>query len=86
MLYTKSSLVGFYCPHVAAYVFKRQHNNPHPKIGDHSGMVTHVNDVASPMRGSICLASPDMGRFWGGAYISEYLWNTPPHNLPPEYE
>ena len=25
------------------------------------------NAVASLMRGSICLVSPDLGRFWGGA-------------------
>ena len=25
------------------------------------------NAVASPVMGSICLASPDLGRFWGGA-------------------
>ena len=31
------------------------------------------NAAASPMRGSICLASPDLGQFSGGAYILEHL-------------
>ena len=34
---------------------------------------TCPNAAASPLRGSICLAPPDLGRFWGGAYILEHL-------------
>ena len=78
MSYTESSLVGCYCPRVAAYAFKRQQNNPQPPNRDHSVMVARVNATASPVRGSIYLASPDMGRFWGGAYIYRSICGTLP--------
>ena len=56
---------------------------PHlPLIGDRSGMLAHANATASPVRGSICLASPDLGG-GGGIYISEHLWNPPLHEPPP---
>ena len=36
------------------------------------------NDAAFPVRGSICLASPDLGRFGGGAYIYRRICGTLP--------
>ena len=69
---------GVYCPCVAAYTLNRQHPKPHPTIGDHSGMKVRANAAASPVRGSICLASPEMGRFWGGSYIYWRIFGTLP--------
>ena len=60
-------MLGCNCPRVAAYAFEIQHSNPHPPIRDHSGMRAHANAMAYLVRGSICLASPDPGRFWGGS-------------------
>ena len=54
-----------------------------PLNGDHSGMSTRTKFATSPVKGSICLASPDLGGDWGGGvYISEHLWNTPLASRP----
>ena len=74
MEYTLSFFVRCYCPYVAAYTFKRQEPHLHNPIGDHSNMRGRANAVASPLRGSICLESPDMGRFWGRAFIHRSIW------------
>ena len=70
--------MGCNCHHVAAYTFKRQHNNHLPQIRDHLGMVAHPNAEESTVRGSICLASPDLGQFWGGAYMYWSIFETLP--------
>ena len=70
--------MGCYCPRATAYVFKRQHPNTHPPIGDHRGLPTRAKAAESPVRGSICLESPDLGRFWGGAYMYRSVCGTPP--------
>ena len=77
--------MGRYCPRVVAYAFKRQHLNPNAPIGDHWGMRVRANAATSPIRGSICLASPDLGGFWGGGghiYIGEFVEHSPSRAAP----
>ena len=50
---------------------------PTPQLGI-TRACAPANAAASPVRGSICLASPDLGRFWGGAYIYQIICGTPP--------
>ena len=53
--------------------------NPTPPIGDHSGMRARANTAESPVRGSICLASPYLGGLGGGgAYIYWRICGTLP--------
>ena len=79
----KSLFMGCYCTRVTAYALTRQQNNPLPPGGDHSGMGARPNAAASPTRGSIFLASPDMGGVWVGAYIYRSICGTLPLERPP---
>ena len=71
--------MGCYCPCVAVNAFKRQ--PPHPPMGDFLGMHACANVSESPVRGSICLASPDLGG--GGVYIYQSIYGTPPLVIRP---
>ena len=83
MYYTKSSLVGCYCPRVAAYSFKRQHPNPHPPVRDHSVVRARANATASTVRGSICLSILIWGGFGvGRLYIGAFVEHSPSQAAP----
>ena len=72
-----------YCTCVSSYAFKRQHPNPNTPIGYHLGMHARSNASASPVRGSICLESPDLERFrGGGVYIGVFLEHSPSRYAP----
>ena len=49
----------------------------------HDITYTCTNTAAYTVRGSICLESPDLGRFWGGAYIYRRICETLPLARPP---
>ena len=83
MYYNLSFSVGFYCPCVAVYVFKRQLHNPHLPIRDHLGMLAHANYTASPMRGSIYIAHPNMGGVGGVVYLLDLFVEHLPSQAAP---
>ena len=57
------------------------------KSGITQACVRASKTAASPVRESICLASPDLGGVWGGGvYISENFWDNPPYKPPPRDE